>query len=702
VLAHSELLDGNHLSSLYSCLIAVSHMPETTTFIEASDIISEEIQMQRLFREATAPSGKLQFFRYARRTLFLFGGPNPNTVRGHSMAILAKILYRDAVISELDWFVLKYRDWLSSLFKVETLVLGGKHNSRVQVRDILSPDGGQAAANANDGGSANRNGTVGVIAGSPSNENIIRNTSITGDRLEMVNEVARLGQFSQDQMNAANSMRNRRLGISESTIVVNGDTNLHEGNATVSGIGTTRENTTGNTTRPMNAAGRLVADPGVRPNVVDGEFFWYNTMSENLRTSGMRAIQSEFRKNNRFCRLVSADLADEKPPVVLQDVHLNAIRAFKKHRFTEPDARECLSSLYGGAAARRFTKLLKENRYADTATLMGKMESIYINYTTRRQASAELRKLRMSPNAGSHRAGIDDYVNRLQTYSLSCTEEDQSDSALINIFLASLEGIKWARHLRSALISKTVTSFTDLCNTASSLATDEDTELGVAGINYNNYGQRLPQTAGAAPVSRPMFDQRRLGNLSTAVKNYAKTRTNPLDRRTGKPMVCRSLGCSSTSHFQYSGLCPVQVERIQNGTAAVHMAESFANDITNGCDFLDCVTEVLLSQCSDENTCDISGIGGLSDVVPSRVELDRNVVDAGYVASGPTGLSDLLCDDTDTANFVPISIDAVLHNNAFRNCDKEGGHHDSARAEQSMDTPFTATIEQQNFQSGRV
>jgi hypothetical protein len=97
------------------------------------------------------------------------------------------------------------------------------------------------------------------------------------------------------------------------------------------------------------------------------------------------------------------------------------------------------------------------------------------------------------------------------------------------------------------------------------------------------------------------------------------------------------------------------------------MAESFASDITNGCDFLDYVTEVLLSQCSDENTCDISEISGLSDVVPSRVELDRNVADAGFVSSGLTGLSDLLCDDTDTANFVPISIDAVLHNNAVRN-----------------------------------
>jgi hypothetical protein len=241
VLVHSELPDGSHLSSIYSCIFAVSKMPETTTFVEARDIISEEIPMQRIFREATGPSGKSQFFRHARRTHFLFGGPNPNTVRGHSLTILAQILYRDAVISELDWFVLKNCDWLSSLFKVETLVLGGKHNSRAQVGDVLLPDGGQAAASVNDGGSANRNGTDSVYAGSPSNENAIGATSITGDRLEMVNDVARLGQFSLDQMNAAISMRNRRLGISESTIVAQGGTNLHDGNANVSGIGPTCE-----------------------------------------------------------------------------------------------------------------------------------------------------------------------------------------------------------------------------------------------------------------------------------------------------------------------------------------------------------------------------------------------------------------------------------------------------------------------------
>jgi hypothetical protein len=192
-------------------------------------------------------------------------------------------------------------------------------NSRAPFGDIISPDGGQAAANVNDGGSANRNDTDGVNAGSPSNENANGATSITGDRLEMVHEVARRGQFAQDQMSAANSMRNRRLGISEST----------DGNAAVGGIGATCENATGNTTFQINAAGRLVADPAIRPNVSDGKFLWYNIMSKIMRSSGMRAIQSEFPENNRFCRLISADLADDNPPVVLQDVHLDAIRASK-------------------------------------------------------------------------------------------------------------------------------------------------------------------------------------------------------------------------------------------------------------------------------------------------------------------------------------------------------------------------------------
>jgi hypothetical protein len=82
--------------------------------------------------------------------------------------------------------VLKFRDWLSSLFKVETLVLAGKHNSRVQVCDILSPDDGKAAANVKGGGSADRNDTDGVNAGRPSPENA------TGKMTLQMNAVSRL------------------------------------------------------------------------------------------------------------------------------------------------------------------------------------------------------------------------------------------------------------------------------------------------------------------------------------------------------------------------------------------------------------------------------------------------------------------------------------------------------------------------------
>jgi hypothetical protein len=49
----------------------------------------------------------------------------------------------------------------------------------------------------------------------------------------------------------------------------------------------------------MNAAGRLVVDHAARPNVADGEFFWNYIMSINMRSSGMRAIQSEFRQKSR-------------------------------------------------------------------------------------------------------------------------------------------------------------------------------------------------------------------------------------------------------------------------------------------------------------------------------------------------------------------------------------------------------------------
>jgi hypothetical protein len=83
---------------------------------------------------------------------------------------------------------------------------------------------------------------------------------------------------------------------------------------------------------------------------------------------------------------------------------------------------------------------------------------------------------------------------------------------------------------------------------------------------------------------------------------------------------------------------PVKVERIRSGTAAIRTAECYPNAIAKGRDFLACAREVLLSQCCDEIAGKFAGIGGLANVAPTRVELDRDCADTDCVASGHNGL----------------------------------------------------------------
>jgi hypothetical protein len=106
--------------------------------------------------------------------------------------------------------------------------------------------------------------------------------------------------------------------------------------------------------------------------------------------------------------------------------------------------------------------------------------------------------------------------------------------------------------------------------------------------------------------------------------------------------VCRSLGARTPlASNTLANARPVKVERIRNGTAAVRTAECYPNSIAKGRDFLACATEVLLSQCCHEIACEFSGIGGLANVAPTRLELDRDGADTDCVASCHAGLSDL-------------------------------------------------------------
>jgi hypothetical protein len=278
-----------------------------------------------------------------------------------------------------------------------------------------------------------------------------------------------------------------------------------------------------------------------------------------------------------------------------------------------------------------------------TEELMVEMEKMYFNGVTQRQASEEIRKLRLSANAWSLRAAADYLIERLSTFSVSCPPEDQTDEAMTNTLVHCVQHVPWARPLRQALIAKTFSDFEDACNTLSALATDED--------NVNDTSDTIGVRAATVPPishlpkNRPEYDNRRLGNLQRAVTEYAKHRSNPLGND-GKPMVCRSRGCHSTEHFHCSGKCPVEKAQRQQGLYTVHMAQCIVDDLAKGIDIWDCVAEILFSRAQEEtdlvsNFPDISGLAS----IPAGDESETyctSIVSAGFVATGIGSLADIV------------------------------------------------------------
>jgi hypothetical protein len=298
---------------------------------------------------------------------------------------------------------------------------------------------------------------------------------------------------------------------------------------------------------------------------------------------------------------------------------------------------------------------------------MAEMEKMYINGVTQRQASEEIRKLRLSATASRRRASADDLIERFSTFSFRCPPEDQKDEAMTNTLVHCVQHMPWARPLRQALIAKTVLDFEDACNALSALATDE----GIVNDTSDTIGFHAATVLliPHLPKSRPAYDNRRLGNLQRAVTEYAKHRSNPLGKD-GKPMVSRSRGCNSTEHFQYSGKCPVEKARRQQGLSTVHMAQGIVDDVTNGIDIWDCVAEILFPRAHEE-TDPVSifpGISGLESIPAGdeRETGDMPTDSAGFVATGIDSLADIMdvhfstphCDGS-TSNHLPAGVGFV-------------------------------------------
>jgi hypothetical protein len=111
-------------------------------------------------------------------------------------------------------------------------------------------------------------------------------------------------------------------------------------------------------------------------------------------------------------------------------------------------------------------------------------------------------------------------------------------------------------------------------------------------------------------------------------------------------MVCRSWGCNSTEHFQYSGKCPVERAWRQQGLSTVHMAQCIVDDVAKGMDIWDCVAKILFSRAHEETDPvssfpDISGLASIPAGDASETS-DIPMASAGFVATGIDSIADIM------------------------------------------------------------
>lgn len=95
-------------------------------------------------------------------------------------------------------------------------------------------------------------------------------------------------------------------------------------------------------------------------------------------------------------------------------------------------------------------------------------------------------------------------------------------------------------------------------------------------------------------------------------------------------MLCRSPGCDSKDHFQYSGRCPVEQARRKAGTSAIFMASTVETDLANGEDILGVLCEILYSKIDEESEAMESELLDAPEL-PGGVSADAPPVNAGFV-----------------------------------------------------------------------
>lgn len=349
---------------------------------------------------------------------------------------------------------------------------------------------------------------------------------------------------------------------------------------------------------------------------------WNTAADKQDRVSGDKALNTAYSSTTaKFC--------ENGAGLVITSVHTAFVQVCIRYRLTKVTALSYVSLLYGGTAHVDYLAHLEQSSENGTAVtldaIFAHMESLYDTRQSRTMAKESLSNLRLDKNGTR--------VEALATYERSFRKIQagagrlSEDTLLHNLqFALRDESVDFADVVSSQISSGQHMTFSNAIAALRAAAANADAKRprNSASDTFANetFGQNSSKEPRTGPAYAPPFDNRRLSNTFKRWSKFAKggNKSNPIDRKTGKPMVCRSVGCNSTEHLQYSGRCPVQQRREKQGTARTYMAATIQEDISDGIAVEDILTEILFSQeneSADESEDGDSESGGMVGLAES-------------------------------------------------------------------------------------
>lgn len=313
---------------------------------------------------------------------------------------------------------------------------------------------------------------------------------------------------------------------------------------------------------------------------------WNADMKLEKRVSGDKALNTSYSSP-------TAKFSENNTGLVITSVHTAFVQICIRYKLTKITALSYASLLYSGTAHVDYLSYLEscsdENTEVSLEKLFEYMESLYNTRQSRTMAKEALADLRLG-NEGTRVAALDVYERNFRKLQAG-TGRLSEDTLLHNLqFALRDKAVDFADVISSQISSGNHMTF------SSAIAA-----LRAAAATADAKHPRNADTFANTTTDAPPFDNRRLSHTFKRWSKLARgdKNRNPIDRKTGKPMVCRSVGCGSTEHLQYSGRCPVQKRREKEGAARTYMAATIQEDVSRGVAVEDILTEILFSQGND-------------------------------------------------------------------------------------------------------